>query len=496
MEGLTRMNKENRRPNIVMITADQWRGDCIGVYQNRHPVMTPHLNQLAAEGVMFTQAYADCPVCMPQRVTLLTGKAASRTGVKRNSKERLPIDSRTSLPGLLTREGGYQTKAIGKMHFNPDRARFGFEHVTLLPEDYVNWLENTEYAGLYRGHGLGGNETYPSVSPVPERFTHTHWVVDEGIKFLGQRDPETPFFLWMVFEAPHSPFDPPEPFDRMYDNITVSDPVNGEWVENSDIPYLANRKVYHKNKYNHMTDEMVRETKRKYYGQVTHIDYQLGRLFGELYSKGLYENTIIVFTSDHGEHLGDHQMFGKATYLNSSANVPLIIRVPESVLLARHGMEIVAPVLTADIYPTLLELAGIKPADEIDGISLTQQIATGLGNENRIVCGEFGEEAGTSFASDGQFKYIYYNNGGKEQLFDAIHDVDDLIDLSEKPEYREVKEKLRNKLEAYLSRFNSSKVSNGKFIKTDIKPNDNAFKGINPFAVRGPLRYGQGYGKF
>ena len=123
--------------------------------------MTPHVNQLAAEGTRFTQSYADCPVCMPQRVTMLTGKTGSNFGKPFNFQGRSPIDPLTSLPARLTREGGYQTKAIGKMHFVPDRARMGFEHVTLHPNDYINWLEESPYAGMYRGHGLGGNEVYP-----------------------------------------------------------------------------------------------------------------------------------------------------------------------------------------------------------------------------------------------------------------------------------------------------------------------------------------------
>ena len=148
----------SKKPNIVLITADQWRGDCLGCAEGRHPVMTPHMNQLAAEGVRFTQAYADCPVCMPQRVTLLTGQVASQFGLPHNFAQRSPVDVQTSLPTRLAREAGYQTKAIGKMHFQPGRARMGFEHIALHPNDYVIWLEETPNAGMYRGHGPGGNE--------------------------------------------------------------------------------------------------------------------------------------------------------------------------------------------------------------------------------------------------------------------------------------------------------------------------------------------------
>ncbi|OUC07475.1 hypothetical protein RY27_14695, partial [Litorilinea aerophila] len=113
------------KPNIVVITADQWRGDCLGGAASPHPAMTPHINQLAAEGARFTQAYADCPVCMPQRVTMLTGQVASRFGLPGNFTVRSPIDRLSSLPGRLTREAGYYTRDYGKMPLLPGRARMG-----------------------------------------------------------------------------------------------------------------------------------------------------------------------------------------------------------------------------------------------------------------------------------------------------------------------------------------------------------------------------------
>lgn len=483
------------KPNIVLITADQWRGDCLGFLQNRHPVMTPHINQLAAEGVAFTRAYADCPVCMPQRVTTLTGMAASRFGFTENFSERSPVNINTSLPGLLARNGGYQTKAVGKMHFSPDRARLGFEHITLHPNDYVNWLEDSGYGGMYRGHGLGGNEVYPAVSAVPERFTHSHWIVDQGINFIGQRDPEAPFFLWMVFEAPHSPFDPPAPYDRMYDNFTIQDPVYGDWANDEDFPpSLVDKSLSHK--YGQLNDEMIREAKRRYYGQISHIDYQLGRFLGELKSKGLYDNTVIVFTSDHGEHLGDHGMFAKCTFLRGSADVPLIMRFPASVSIKERGLVIDEPVLTADICPTLLDIADVVKQTQMDGISLLPYIEKGYSKENRIICGECGngtDKNSTAFATDGKYKYIYYSVGGKEQLFDIENDEDDLKNLIGNSEYEQFKQPLKNELKNYLGSFCSEMVKNREFVVGTQSTDKSSVTSNNPFAWRGPLRYGQGY---
>ncbi len=479
------------RPNMVVITADQWRADCLGSLRSRHPVMTPHIDQLAAEGVLFEQAWADCPVCMPQRMTQLTGRVASRFGRTTNfmSGPRPEIDSASTLPARLAREAGYQTKAAGKMHFYPDRARYGFEHVSLHPDDYVNWLEEQGYGGFYRGHGLGGNEVYPAVSAVPERCTHTHWIVDRAVEFLGARDPECPFFLWIVFEAPHSPFDPPEPFDRMYDNFTIPDPVRGEWVDAEDAPAFFRDKPLTHN-YDHLSEEVIRESRRRYYGQISHIDYQLGRLFGELRTRGLYDDTAIVFTADHGEHLGDHGVFSKTTYLASSGMVPLVMRLPRGAEVARPAMRLGSPVMTADICPTLLGLAGLEPDAETDGISLLPALAAGnLGP--RTICGECGPHA---FATDGAHKYLYYGKRGSEQLFDCVGDLQDLRDLSRSPEGQEPGKRLRAALIEHLTAHGSPLAESGRLVASDHAPDESALRSVNPFAWRGPMRHGRGYG--
>lgn len=481
-------------PNIVMITADQWRGDCLGGLEGNHPVMTPHVNQLAAEGVRYRQAYADCPVCMAQRVTMLTGYTGSHFGMPHNFSQRSPIDRTTSLPARLSREAGYQTKAIGKMHFAPGRARMGFEHVALLPNDYVNWLEETPYAGMYRGHGLGGNEVYPAVAPMPQRFTHTHWIVENGVRFLYERDPECPFFLWLVFETPHSPFDPPAPYDRMYDNFTIPDPVQGTWVGGPDDPAMFRQQRLIK-KVDQLSPELIRESRRRYYGLISQIDYELGRFLGELQSQGLYDNTAILFNADHGEHLGDHGLWGKTTFLHGSADVPFILRLPPSVVQARPGLVVDEPILTADLHPTFLELAGLAPAPDSDGISLLPAIATGGPGPGRVVCGEYGHEANANaFATDGRYKYIYYSQGGVEHLFDIHADRENLHNLAGEEALAGEKLRLRQALIDYLARFERPLVQGGELIRTEPALDETALRSRNPWAWRGPIRYGRGYG--
>ncbi len=483
----------SEKPNIVYIVLDQWRGDCLGIADSAHPVMTPHFDQIAYEGVWYQRAYADCPICMPQRATMLTGFSASQHGMPNNfmNGPRTPIAMENSLPYRLTREAGYQTKAVGKMHFWPERARFGFEDVSLHPNDYVNFLEEQGCGGFYRGHGLGGNEVYPAVSAVPEHLTHTHWIVDEGIRFLGRRDPDCPFMLWLVFEAPHSPFDPPEPFDRLYDDFEIPEAAIGDWVGAADEPaaLIADRIA---RKADRISPQVLKRSRRHYYGQITHIDYQLGRLFGELKSRGLYDNTVIVITSDHGEHLGDHGLYAKSTFLESSAHVPIILRLPRTPLGPpdesggrRYNRRVDSPALTADIAPTLLELAGLQPDAAMDGASLLR-----LPRERVI----FGETPQSVFATDGRLKYLYYFAGGVEQLFDVGSDPDDRRNLAGEPEHAAAQAALKARLIAYLSANARPAVVDGELLVRELALDADELRARNTAAWRGPLRYGDGYG--
>lgn len=487
--GWTSVHKlpDCEKPNIVYIVLDQWRGDCLGIADSVHPVMTPHFDQLAYEGAWFSRAYADCPVCMPQRATMLTGFTGSQHGMPHNFMRgpRSPIAPQHSLPRRLTREAGYQSKAIGKMHFYPERARFGFEDISLHPNDYVNFLEEQGWGGFYRGHGLGGNEVYPAVSAVPAHLTHSHWIIDEGVKFLSRRDPDCPFFLWLVFEAPHSPFDPPEPYDRFYDDFDVPEPVMGDWAHSAAEPSAFTRQRIMR-KADRIPPPVMQRLRRHYYAQITHIDYQLGRLLGELKRKGLYDNTVIVVTSDHGEHLGDHGLFAKSSFLESSARVPIILRLPDTHGLRNQRSH--APALTADIAPTLLTLAGLKPDPAMDGVSLLSQLSR---PGERVI---FGEASDAVFATDGAYKYIYYFEGGAEQLFHVAQDADDLRDLSGQAAFAPVREDLKARLVAYLQRNRRPCVAQGALLRVEPSEMDiDAWRAANTAAWRGPLRYGDGY---
>lgn len=451
--------------------------------------MTPHLDQLSYEGRTFSQCYADAPVCMPQRVSMLTGRAGWRTGVTANlaPEQRSPIDRDASLPARLARQAGYQTHAVGKTHFHPSRARMGFDDVVLHPDDYVNDLEATEFAGMFRGHGLGGNEFYPVSSAVPERLSHTRWVVGRAIDFLRRRDPELPFFLWLVFEAPHAPFDPPSPYDTMYDRFDVPEPLVGDWAEDTDTLPANLRRRRLMFKVDRTPANVMAEARRRYYGQCTHIDYQLGRLFGELRSQGLYDDTAIVFNSDHGEHLGDHGLVAKSTFLRGSGDVPCVFKPPASQHGDRAGEVIDTPTLTCDVFPTLLESAGLDAGAGHDGVSMLG-IRPG---DRRVVFGEIDQSA---MVFDGRHKLIHYGVGGARHLFDLTDDPDERTNLAGRAEHAEIESRLTDQLCEHLRRFDRPLVDDAGLAEFPYAPpSERDLRAANPWAWRGPFRYGQGY---
>ncbi|MEK3883750.1 sulfatase-like hydrolase/transferase [Paenibacillus sp. PL2-23] len=484
-----------KKPNILFITTDQQRADCLSIARSEHPVMTPHLDQLADEGVRFTRAYSDCPLCIPSRTTIMTGRTAYAHGVDTNGEFPIPEEKENTLPGRLT-SAGYQTHAAGKMHFYPPRNRNGFERMRLLPEDYVNMLEGAGYGGMYRGHGLGGNEVHPTFSAVPTEYTSTHWTVSESIDFLRQRDEGNPFFMWTSFEAPHPPFDPPERFVRLYDGVDIPDPIAGDWTGAEAPEWVRHRRL--SRKLDRLSEDVVRAARKHYYAMITHIDYELGRLFGELKGQGLWDNTIIIFTSDHGEMLGDHGLFHKSCFYEQSARVPLILKPASSTPLPLGAGSVCdKPVLLADLYPTLTELAGCsKPGDrdEREGRSL---IASMNGDElvaDRVLAGYIQDEGGLYMVTDGKWKYVYYAQDQREQLFHVEEDAGELKDLW--PAAAAAKDE---RLVSYRRILADTFASHGITMENGELKADQAarkewteerIRQNNPFAWRGPIRYG------
>ena len=442
------------RPNILLITTDQQRWDTIHAMGNQS-IYTPHLDWLCDQGITFTNCYSDNPVCMPARATIMTGMHAYHHGLLGNSIGETPMNRFPTLPGLLT-AGGYQTRAQGKMHFHPLRTNYGFEHMEILP-DYYRTMAGHPERGVPMDHGIGQNEMDPVISTVSDTNSLTHWTVDRSIDFLETRDESRPFFLWTSFAKPHPPFDPVKSYWDLYDEITLPDPVYGNWSQDpDDVPAAYMQPTWVLNNVHRFSRERLTATRRAYYACISQIDYNLGLLFARMRELDLLQNTWIIFTADHGEMLGDHHMGAKSTFFEGSAHIPCIVKPPASDFRTDEHRGVICRdlVCLADILPTCLDVARVKapPLSQIDGINLLDgDVDQGeyrcLETRDFLVgrCGGF-----HAVIADGH-KYHFAEKGGAELLFDITSDPMETRDLLREGKGADIRDKLSGILHKRLA---------------------------------------------
>ena len=474
----------NGQPNIVLITTDQQRFDAAGAAAPDF-LRTPHIDILESEGTRFTRAYSECPICVPARVTLMTGKSALEHRMMRNGRTTTVMGRDGTLPSVM-RAAGYQTIAIGKMHFGPQRARHGFDEM-ILPDDYYREIRRSGARLQPMRHGLGQLSLYPTLSTVPESMTLTNWTVDQSVSFiLNRRDPTAPFFLWCSFSKPHPPLDPPEPYYSMYADAPIPSPVSGSWAEGTDVPASFDR-IRARRGMDRMDDGTLRRARMAYYGLVTQIDYNLGRLYAALQEAGLWDDTLILYTSDHGEYLGDHGTAGKIFFHDPSARVPLIVRPPLGWDIAR-GTEVSKPVTLADVMPSLSAFA-VHGADAVHPDASGQSSdspgegITGCSGHNLLPWLARPPE-GTGYATgvgayetpcdyvaitDGHWKYIYYPEGAMEQLFNLDEDPDETTNRIRNTEVTDAATRLRTELVRIHRRHDSGMLEGDWFPVRDVE---------------------------
>jgi len=475
------------KPNILLITTDQQRGDCLGC--DGHPVVeTPYLDQLAEEGARFPHAYTSVPSCTPARAGILTGMDQWNHG-RLTMTGADPLEYPATLPGELAK-AGYHTQGVGKMHFAPQRRLYGFHNLVLdesgrrtgnFVSDYHEWFdENKEGAYGYRDHSVDWNSWMARPSHLPEHLHPTHWTASEGIKFLTHRDPTKPFFMWLSFARPHSPYDAPQPYFDMYNgNENVPEAAVGDWCARWD------RKVADVNApFSHRTDAETHRARAGYYGNITFIDHQVGRVLYELKRQDAdaWANTLVIFTSDHGDMMGDHHHWRKTYAYEGSARVPFLIQFPETWELDR-GQVLDQPVELRDIMPTILEAAGADIPESVDGDSL-QKLAKGSTEWREFVQGEhttcYDHNYGMQYVTDGHEKYIWYHHTGEEMYFDLDDDPSECRERSKDPEKVDRVALWRNRLADLNEERGDPRGQGGELIVQDdalkFSPNYNRWK--------------------
>lgn len=416
-----------KKPNILLIFTDQQRFDTIAAVGNPC-IKTPNLDRLCREGTRFSSAYTPSPVCVPARCSMHYGQYPLTTGCFENNYD-MP-DDRPSIADALVAVG-YRTHAIGKRHFTPDpHAPRGFQTLERQEEivedseqdEYLQYLEANGCGYAVEPHGARGEAYYiPQLSNLPPQHHPTQWVGDRTVEWLrAEGVNDQPFFLFSSFIHPHPPFSPPTPWHKLYRGPDMPLP---KMAEDNESLYLYTN--YRQNRYKGRDagrDLRLHQLIKSYYwASISFVDYQVGRILDTLEETGQLDSTLVIFTSDHGEFLGDYNCFGKRSFLDSAARVPMICRLPG---MFETGSVCDAPVGLIDIMPTALAAAGMS-AENMDGEDLAK-IADGTSGRD-VVFGHYqGELAGIYMAVTREWKYIWSAADNRELLFDRIRDPQEL----------------------------------------------------------------------
>ena len=466
---------EKKKYNVLLLMTDQHRFDVLGCAGNEL-IDTPNLDKIASEGTVFDSAYSSCPSCIPARAKLLTGMSQWHTGIlgMGQGQDALRDNYEHTLPGELA-NAGYYCKCVGKMHVHPQRSLFGFHHIELdesrrygTPDfisDYERWFNDHKDGdyGMSDGRDWNGWEGKPYDNP--SELHPNIWTVQQSINFINDRDRSKPFFLKTSFARPHSPYDAiPEYFEK-YQKMDLPKAEVGDWAGIHDDPETAKRpNAWHGIK----SDEEIHMARAGYYGNVEHIDHEIGRLLDFMDKQGVLDDTLILFTSDHGDMLGDHNMWRKTYAYESSAHIPMLVRLPKDLqkdIAARNDK----PVMLCDVMPTILDVLGVDIPSTVDGKSMypltRQENCEWRDYMHGEHCTCYDESEEMQYLTNGKIKYIWFPRTGREQLFDLEKDSSELHNLTEDPEYSEVLAKLRLRMVKELEPRNCGLTDGNKLIR-------------------------------
>lgn len=421
--------------NLLFITTDQQRWDTLPCY-GLDFIHTPNLMRLADEGMVFDQCVVPGAVCVPCRAAIMTGQYPSTTGVLTNGTWLRPGTS--TWPQLLS-AAGVRTAGIGKMHFDPWDARWGFDERIIaedkrhiyLPDDHVKFLRAN---GQERPHPATDPEYFETlgapVKPWPKRFHIDAFVGDQAAAWITANAGE-PFAAWVSFPGPHDPYDPPAEMADLYYDAPIPEPV-GSAADLAGKPPAQRRRGADTLKNamfqidpSQATPEQYRRWRAHYYANITLIDEGIGKILAALEQAGILEDTLIIFTSDHGDALGDHGLAYKGFFYDSMVHVPLILRGPGVTPGARSA----SLVSTLDLIPLFFHTCGVEPPDTLQGNDLRDLLDDPAATLREAV---YCELDGRVMVQTERHKYGWYADGSAE-LYDRVTDPNELHNLADDP---------------------------------------------------------------
>ncbi len=494
--------------NVLFIMVDQWRGDCLSLLGHPH-VRTPHLDALAADGTAFRRHFGQASPCGPSRASVLTGMYLHN---HRSLLNGTPLDARHTNVALEARAVGYDPALFGYTDVSLDPRHYDIEHgyegvlPGLNPVCHINSSWEPWFADLAsKGYDIPANPqdmfrpqaNYPGADNkgptfAPAQYTaedsNTAFLVDETIRYVSANQ-DTPWFAHLSFISPHPPFIVPAPYHDMYDADDMDEPRRRETpeLESEQHPWIdyfvhnqagSGYSVGVDSADNlSLSDRDTRQIKATYFAMIAEVDAQIGRLVNHLKESGSYDDTLIVFTSDHGEHLGDHWMYAKYSYYQQTFHVPLIIRDPTSAADAVRGTVVDAFTESVDIMPTILESIGATPPRQCDGRSLLPFCrGTGPADWRDAYHAAFDmrgpaealdatplglkpEDCVVHVLCDENYKYVHFATL-PPVLFDLKNDPDEFENLADLPAYQNKIMEYRGKMLSWRMQHETSALTN------------------------------------
>ena len=454
----------NHRPNILFITAEQQRGDsmrCTGADW----MHTPNLDRLASRSLIFENAFCPAATCISSRASFYTGLYPHTTGMYGfyRSSGRLHWTRRLA-------DSGYHCVSIGKTHlphagFHESIAEQHNKCALLLGGEPCEWYQAVREAGYEPPFDL--HETDPDfydnlgaiVWPLPEELHPDMYVGDRTLEWLDQWEGGRPFYLHVGFLSPHDLYDPPQRFIDLYDDDAIPMPgVSEEEIRGiPDELFAGQRRDEERHgitvvKASRATPERIRRMRKHYYASLSMIDEKIGQILDRLESKGLLDDTIVVYTSDHGDHLFDHGLYYKGELYDTIVHVPLLISAPGAHQPGRRVSDLVSQL---DVARYILDKGGVE-AEDLDGIPLTPAVEQGAPHPRRYV---FAEEGATGLRPEPDLlamirsrthKLVYFTGNRTGQLFDLERDPGETANLWNDPDHRPVREELTAELLDWL----------------------------------------------
>ncbi len=479
-----------KRPNILLITSDQQHYNTIGAFNSE--ISTPNLDRLVRDGTTFQRAYCPNPTCTPTRASIITGQYPSQHGAW-SLGTKLPEE--TVNIGDILLEDGYKTALIGKAHFQPlrgseefpsiesyplsadldfwrkfDQKFYGFEHCELARNHTIEFLVGQHYAIWMEEKGLKNWKDYfmpPTGNfpdegtrrwPIPEEYHYNTWIAERTNKLLEEyKNNDENFFLWASFLDPHPPYYVPEPWDTMYDpdKLTIPQAISGEHENNPPHFALTQQKDPDFSSYresgmtlhglhSHLHDkEKLKKDIATYYGMISMMDKYIGKILDKLDELALEQDTIVIFTTDHGHLFGHHGLMRKGPFhYEDMIKIPFIVRYPGKV---PSGKTTTALQSLVDLAPTILSFAGLPIPRTMTGVDQSSVWLEGKESaRDHIICENRHEPTKVNLRTyvDERYKITVYCDEEYGEIYDLKEDPHEINNLWNNPKYQELKREL------------------------------------------------------